>query len=113
MSEVPGTAFNPPEQPMSSPATEVFPVLSPKQRTEYFDAIEREQADIARLLLQKLREEVRNPGNPPRRILDEVAAEGEYPIQKVQQVLWALETRGQIRWQNGQFVPTDRLQSAH
>lgn len=90
---------------MGSPAAEAPSVLTEEARAAYFKAREREEKRIGRVILKKLREEEQSPGKQPRRILVEVAVETGFPLQMIQRIFWTLETRGQIRWDQGRFVP--------
>jgi predicted Rossmann fold nucleotide-binding protein DprA/Smf involved in DNA uptake len=85
-------------------AASVYPVPTEERRAAYFDALEESQQKVADLILQRLREEERETNQQPRRTLVDVAVETGLPIQVVQQVLWTLETRGDIRWKQGRFV---------
>jgi len=93
---------------MSSSAAEAPLTFSEYERDAYFKAREKEEKDIGRLILQKLIEEEKDPANHPRRILLEVAVESGYPLQIAQRVFWTLETRGQIRWEHGHFIPVEQ-----
>lgn len=83
---------------------DIHPVLTAEKRAEYFAAREDEQRRLAELILERLREEELQPPEQPRRTLVDIAVQTGSPIQLVQQVLWTLETRGQIRWEQGHFV---------
>ena len=90
---------------MTSPAAEAHPVPTEEERTAYFKAREKEEERIGLAILKKLREEEQSRGTPPRRILVEVAVETGFPLEVIQRIFWTLETRGQIRWNQGRFVP--------
>jgi hypothetical protein len=89
---------------MAKAAADIHPALTAEKQAAYFAAREEEQRELGELILERLREEQRNPLEPPRRTLVEIAVETGSPIQLVQQALWTLETRGQIRWEQGRFV---------
>jgi predicted Rossmann fold nucleotide-binding protein DprA/Smf involved in DNA uptake len=88
-------------------AASVYPAPTEQGRAAYFDAQEESLQKVALLILRRLREEERNTDQQPRRTLVEVAVETGMPIQVVQQVVWTLETRGDIRWDQGRFVVLD------
>jgi predicted Rossmann fold nucleotide-binding protein DprA/Smf involved in DNA uptake len=83
---------------------DVYPAPTEERRAAYFAAVEQSQQKVADLILERLIEEEQDPAQQPRRTLVEVAVETGLPIQLVQQVLWTLETRGDIRWEQGRFV---------
>lgn len=85
-------------------AASVYPAPTEEGRAAYFDALEESQQRVADLILRRLREEEQDSDQQPRRTLVEVAVETGLPIQVVQQVLWTLETRGDIRWDQGRFI---------
>jgi hypothetical protein len=85
-------------------ATGVYPAPTEERRAAYFAAVEESQQRVADLILDRLSQEEREPAQQPRRTLVEVAVNTGLPIQLVQQVLWTLEARGDIRWEQGRFV---------
>lgn len=86
----------------------VYPAPTEEGRAAYFHSLEESQQKVADRILQRLREEEREADQQPRRTLVEVAVETGLPIQVVQQVLWTLETRGAIRWDQGRFIVSDK-----
>src|SRR5580700_5822222 len=69
-----------------------------QDRDDYFSGVESRWQTIGGLLTDRIREENHSPGARPRRILQEIATAGGFPVGEVQYVQWVLEHRGIIEW---------------